>query len=305
MPGSMGPGMMGGNPFMSMGPGMMPGTMGPSMMPGSMGPGMMPGGMMPGGMGPGMMPGSMGPGMMPRSMGGMGPGMMPGGMGGMGPSHVGIMMEEMPNQRILDDRRLPPMPMPWPGAPMPLMPGQATGMGPDNLHALQQHSLAATGQAQRLPNAYRMYGYGNREITWSSSVPVHEHNTGIMINAEFPLTREQEGREVFHCDYGIRNKTWQHQGPWVQPLDPRTDIPDWKTKQFGSYELAVDCKKPRYKKEHTDEHYKGLHKARAEHGLFTGENAAKKNMRLEIMDEGEVANFWGNPAAVMSDRLEK
>jgi len=308
MPGTMGPSMMPG----TMGQGMVPGTMGPSMMPGSMGGGMMPGGMgggmMPGSMGGGMMPGSMGGGMMPGGMGGgmmpssMGGGMMPGGMGGgMMPGgmmgRAGIMMEEMPNQRTLDDRRLPPMPMPWPGSPQTLMPGQATGYGTNNLHPLQQQGL---GQQQRLPNAYRMYGYGAREIYWSNSVPVGEPNTGIMINAEFPLMRGMEGYEVTHWDSGIRNSTWRHQGPWIQPFDPRTDIPDFKHQTNSGFELAQDLKHPRHVKDFNEQYYKDLAKQRDNRGLL---DDTRKGMTLEIMDDQELKEFWQNPEAVMADRL--
>lgn len=298
---------MGGNPFMSQGPGMMPGSMGPGMMPGSMGPGMMPGGgmgpgMMPGSMGPGMMPGSMGPGMMPG--GGMGGGMMPGGMGGF--SQYGtpsITMQDIPNQRTIDERQFPAMPMPWQGAPQMLMPGQATGMGPDNLHPLMQQQMV--GGQQRLPNAYRMYGYGPREIFWSTPVPVPEANTGIMVNAEYPLTRAMEGREVTSWDYGIRNSTWQQQGPWVQPYDPVRDMPDWKHKNFGAYETACDLKKPRHVKENMDSYYRNLNSTREGKGLFSrSANDGDGGMSLEIMDERTLHEFWTNPEAVVHEGLE-
>jgi len=321
MPGSMGPGMMPG----SMGPGMMPGTMGPSMMPGmgppmmpgSMGPGMMPGsmgpGMMPGGMGPGMMPGSMGPGMMPGSMGpgmmpgSMGPGMMPGSMGPgmMGMGRTGIALQEMPNQRMLDSQMMPMAPQPWQGSQMALLPGQATGYGSQNLSPMQQQSLPQ-GQIERLPNAYRMYGYGPREITWSSPVPVPEgQNTGVMINAEFPLSKELEGREVYPSDTGIRNMGWQQQGEWVKPFDPVRDVPDWKHKMFGSYEDACDMKRPMHKKDHMEIYYTGLAKERNTKGLFAeNQQPGKQGMSLEIMDDQELNAFWANPEAVMQDRLE-
>lgn len=286
---------MGGNPFMSMGAGsqMMPPSMGSGMQsPGFMGPGMMQGqGMMPSQR---MMPGQLGPGQMPS-------GMMPGGPSPFG--RVGITMEDVPNQRSLDERIVPPVPMPWGGAPTQLMPGQPTGIGPNNLNPMQQmQQQDMGGQAARLPNAYRMYGYGQREIFWSPQVPVPEPNTGIMINAEYPLQRGMEGREAVNYDYGIRNVNWQHQGAWVQPLDPRVDIADWKSKMYGGYEQAYDMKRPRFSKYAMDDHYKDLHKSRTAQGVL--EKPASRNQRMQIMDDNELQEFWANPTGVMEDRLD-
>lgn len=270
------------DPFMSMGPqGMMPGSMG------AMNPSMM---------APGMMPGSMG-----GMMGGMMPGQMaPFGMTPMGMNRSGIMSEELPNQRLLDERLLPMVPTPWQGAPMPLMPGQATGMGVNNLHPLQQQQ---DSPMTRLPNAYRMYGYGNREITWAKPVPVPEPNTGVMINAEFPMPRHMEGREVFDHDYGIRNSTWTYQGPWVQPYDPIHDRPDWKHKMFGSYEQAVDIKRPRHHQYAMDDYYRNLASQRDHKGVFDPQGHARKKMTIDVMDDQELAAFWANPEKVMNERL--
>merc|ERR1719215_1258215 len=148
----------------------------------------------------------------------------------------GISMEraqEMPIQKILDTRTMPMVPTPWAGQPDVLRPGQATGYGPDALSPLQQPEW---GDVQRMPNAYRMYGYGNRVIKWSPQLPVPEPNTGITINAEYPLLWQMEGVEAAPFDYGIRNLEWRRQGPWVQKYDPIHDIPDWKHKLFGQYE---------------------------------------------------------------------
>lgn len=324
---SMGSMPMGGNPFMSgsMGPGtMQPGM--PMMPPGSMMSPGMPGtgmNMQMGGMG-GMMSGGMG-GMGSMGMGGMGamgsmmplgPGITQGspmGMAGnmMPRGRVGIMMEELPNQRILDERLLPPMPHPWgppfPGnqncQPQPLMPGQPTGIGADNLHPLQQQNI---GELSRLPNAYRMYGYGPREITWSPQINVQERNTGVMINAEFPLQKHMEGREVAHYDDFIRNQDWQRQGAWVRPYDPKVDAPDWKHNLYGQYEQAQDLKRPRWvpRKDFVDNYYKDLHTQRDAKGIFEIDDVANRRMTLEMMDENELAGFWSNPQAVQNDGLD-
>jgi hypothetical protein len=180
------------------------------------------------------------------------------------------------------------------------MPGQATGVGADNLHPLMQQG---PGALARLPNAYRMYGYGPREMWWSNPVPVPEPNTGIMINAEFPLQKTMEGREVSHWDYGIRNQGWNHQGPWVQPFDPIHDRPDWKHKMYGSYEEARDLKQPMHVKDHMEGYYRKLHEERDTPGLFKIDKQAKKRMELEILDDQELTEFWANPDAVMHDRL--
>merc|ERR1719199_860718 len=220
-----------------------------------------------------MMPGSMGPGMMPGSMG---PGMMPG-----QDNRVSIQLEEMPNQRTLDARPFNPVPTPWAGRPPPLLPGQATGIGINNLNPMQQQSVGA-GAIARLPNAYRMYGYGPREVFWSTPVPVPEQNTGIMINAEYPLQKWMEDREVAHWDNLIRNTGWTKQGPWVQPFNPMTDVPDWKHKYFGQYEQAADLKQPRHHKDYQEEYYKKLNKQRDSKGLFEMDESANRRMTVEI-----------------------
>jgi hypothetical protein len=149
-----------------------------------------------------------------------------------------------------------------------------------------------------------MYGYGNREITWSRPVPVSEPNTGVMINAEFPLKKEMEGLEVFPHDSGIRNVNWQYQGPWVESYDPIRDVPDWKHKLYGNYETAADLKRPTYRKDFMDAKYRDLGKERDHKGVLGEESAARKRMTLEVMDDSEIGEFWSNPNAVMGDRLD-
>merc|ERR1719272_1268334 len=252
----------------------------------------------------GLMQGGIGPG-----MGGMGSmqGGMQGGMGGF--SQYGqcqITMQDIPNQRTIDERQFPAMPMPWQGPPPMLMPGQATGMGPDNLHPMMQTD--SKGQT-RLPNAYRMYGYGPREVFWSTPVPVPEANTGIMINAEYPLSQAMEGREVVAHDYGIRNSGWQKQGPWVQPYDPlEFGGSGFKQKKFGMANdgddggggQACDLKKGRHIKENMDDFYRNLNNTREGKGLFSrSPNYGDGGMSLEIMDERAMHEFWTNPEAVV------
>jgi len=258
-------------------------------------------GMMPGSMNGAMMPGSMNGAMMPGSMNGaMMPGSMNQGVGGMNFGRASMVMEEPPNQHQLDQRSLPMVPTPWPGPPAPLMPGQATGVGIDNLHPLMQ---MGGGAPARLPNAYRMYGYGPREMWWSNPLPVPEQNTGIMINAEFPLKREMEGREFSNYDYAIRNQNWRHQGQWVQPFDPIHDVPDWKHKMFGQYEDARDLKQPMHVKDYMEHYYKRLHEERDAPGLFKIDKEANRRMEMEILDDQELREFWQNPDAVINDRL--
>jgi len=308
-----------GPPMGSMGP------MGTQLgMPGSYrsqisGTGMLPSGPM------GMMPsGPMG--MMPSGPMGMMPsgpmGMMPSGPMGMTSSspmvqysRPSIMMQELPNMNTLDSRPTPPFPTPWRPKEY-LMPGQPTGTGVNSINPLQER---AVGDLARLPSAYRMYGYGPREITWSPHVPVPfpgEENTGIMINAEFPLPRTMEGREAIPYDLAIRNPTWRHQGMWVQPFDPLHDVPDWKHKLFGDYESAQDIigvpgAQKRYLQRNLagesaiEQHYKKLHEQRNQQGLFKDEDAiARKHMELEILDEQELEDFFRNPDAVMRDKLD-
>lgn len=248
----------------------------------------------------GGMPGTMGGQMM---MGGPDPRMMGTACGptpyGMNRSGIALDAQEMPIQQILDTRTMPMVPTPWAGQPDMLRPAQ--GFGPDALSPLQQ---AECGDVQRMPNAYRMYGYGNRVIQWSPQLPVPEPNTGITINAEYPLKWQMEGLEAAPYDSGIRNLEWRHQGPWVQPFDPIHDIPDWKHKLFGQYEGAVDLKRPMYTKDYNDMHYKNLAKQREAKGIMGMDQTAKKRMELEILDDKEIARFFANPEAIMHDSLD-
>lgn len=210
-------------------------------------------------------------------------------------------MKEMPVQKMLDSRTMPQVPMPWAGQSDILRPGQPTGMGPDALSPLHRPEW---GEAQRMPNAYRQYGYGNRVIKWSPAVPVPERNTGITINAEYPLLWQNEGREAAPYDYGIRNQNWVQQGPWVQPYDPTRDVPDWKHKMFGQYEQAVDLKQKKFEKDYNEMHYKDLARERDAKGVLGIDETARKRMELELVDDNELHQFWANPEAVMYDKLD-
>lgn len=245
-------------------------------------------------------------------------GMPPGGrMLPYGQSRSSIMMNEPPNVMTLDQRPMPPVPTPWRTQEY-LMPGQPTGMGMDSISPLQERAVADLA-GNRLPSAYRMYGYGPREISWSNPLPVPfrgEENTGIMINAEFPLPKHMEGHLAVPVDHAIRNPHWRHQGEWVQPFDPIHDIPDWKHKLYGDYEDAVDLVTPSvpgaYKRHlrsnvgesQIEQYYKKLHEERNNLGLFKEDVAARRHMELEILNEEELEDFFRNPEAVMRDRLD-
>merc|ERR1719254_91471 len=105
----------------------------------------------------------------------LGPGMMKN-MGMYRMDQPRIEMQDVPIMNTLNSRPLPPFPMQWREQEF-LMPGQRTGMGMDNISPLQERAVE---DLARLPHAYRMYGYGPREIVWSGQVPTPEHqqNTG-------------------------------------------------------------------------------------------------------------------------------
>lgn len=70
-----------------------------------------------------------------------------------------------------------------------------------------------------LQDGYNMYTYGERQTQFASRLAVPEPNYGVVINAEFPMRKEDFGREVGIADYEIRNQNWTHVGPLLRAAE--------------------------------------------------------------------------------------
>lgn len=190
-----------------------------------------------------------------------------------------------------EERHMVPMP------PMTMMPV------PQQMMPMPQ----AQWQPPQLPDSYRMYTYGTRQIYWSNSVPVPEPNTGVMVNMETLGKKSMDGCEVVPCDLGVRNTGWRHQGPWVQPYDP-LESAEWKAKTYGDYSQARDlvapCNPGPYRKHRKAKdgdsymqlHYSRLAEQRNQRGLFH-EDHKKRPEEFQLFDDNELQAFLANPDA--------
>mmetsp|Transcript_160 Transcript_160/g.299 ORF Transcript_160/g.299 Transcript_160/m.299 type:complete len:272 (-) Transcript_160:111-926(-) len=205
---------------------------------------------------------------------------------------------------------------------MPLVPGISNFMPPPPLLPAQSshyHPLIAHSVGEvRLPNAYRMYQYGPSTVFWAP-VAVPEHNTGIMVNAEFPMQSWMEGRfldpnkpgkKEVRGDHFIRNEHWMMLNP--KNLKPYSEEEAAKLdphEAFGDYALAQDlADQPRNSgmkaEEYIEEKYKKIHEEREDKGFFSIDKVGMRNMELEILDEQKLREFWADPNAIIQDSLE-
>mmetsp|Transcript_19658 Transcript_19658/g.42981 ORF Transcript_19658/g.42981 Transcript_19658/m.42981 type:complete len:688 (+) Transcript_19658:182-2245(+) len=82
-------------------------------------------------------------------------------------------------------------------------------------------AAAAQGQGQQSSNGQANFKYSDRTVWYSTSVPVAEHNYGIVVNAEFaPYTAEQVRHSVVAADEAIRNPHWRPIGPMMPQVNP-------------------------------------------------------------------------------------
>lgn len=147
-----------------------------------------------------------------------------------------------------------------------------------------------------LPPAYGNYTYGHRDTWWSRRVPVHEHNAGIMINAEFPMQENQFGKEIMRDDLGIRNLHWRHMGHWVEPVKIDQDA-DWKRTHRVDYDLAHDLKR--------NGHVPDFQKLRQQRQstLHYGPGEDRNEREIELLDDQQLAEFLADPEAAIEGSI--
>lgn len=205
----------------------------------------------------------------------------------------------------------------------------------------QSFAPAASSEPEMtLPNAYRLYSYGPRQIWWSPQVQVAEPNHGIMVNAEFPTRFEHLGTQdgIIEADYQIRNQTWATIGPFIKSAESnrptyigegskgKAGAPggppggaddagctglDWKSSHSGTadFSQAMDRKqlgrteiaRPMTYKDAQNEHFDRLRKERTQQGLIPSMGSS---MDLEILDDRFFSEFWANPEGVIADSIE-
>lgn len=147
-----------------------------------------------------------------------------------------------------------------------------------------------------LPPAYGNYTYGHRDTWWSRRVPVHEHNAGIMINAEFPMQENQFGREIVRDDLAIRNLQWRHMGHWVPPAKTDQDA-DWKRTHTVEYDLAHDLKRNRQVPD-----FQKLSQQRRTMLGYAPE-VDRNDREIELLDDQQLAEFLADPEAAIESSI--
>lgn len=220
-----------------------------------------------------------------------------------------MMPVDPPRRRILEEKPVIPFGTNF-VPPPPLIPGEPSGF-----HPLLEHNLGIN----RLPNAYRNYQYGPRQMWWANPVTVPEANTGIMINCEMPMQSWMEGRfldpnkageKSIRGDHFIRNEGWMMLNPNnLKPYDADEVARMDPSHTFGDYSLAMDMADVKRKQGVTaeayiEEKYKKMRDAREDQGYFTIDKVGMRNMELEILDEQELREFWADPNAIIQDTLE-
>lgn len=124
--------------------------------------------------------------------------------------------------------------------------------------ALDFHAFEQSKKAHPLPDAYQMYPYGKRTISYSSQLPVSYANNGVIIVHEFQGVPPEDGREaMFQNDEAIQNPHWRHIGAMNPPArDPhrasttqsagfgasRPPDPEYWTDYPTDFSEAVDMK---------------------------------------------------------------
>eukprot|EP00434_Breviolum_minutum_P013379 symbB.v1.2.011788.t1/scaffold798.1/size257095/9 len=84
--------------------------------------------------------------------------------------------------------------------------------------------------SQQLPDAHRLYGYGERQITYSTEVAAPQYNQGVVIVQDYIGLPQQPGNQVVHADEAIQNRAWQRHGPFLPSQDEflRVSANTWK-----------------------------------------------------------------------------
>lgn len=192
--------------------------------------------------------------------------------------------------------------------PPPLQPAASSPF-----HPLIEHSCGIP----RLPNAYQMYQYGPSTQYWKP-VTVPESNTGIMINAEFPMQAWMEGRYLEpnkpgkkepRGDHFIRNEGWMMLNPDnLKPFSEEEFNKLHPHEAFGDYSVAQDLADQQRNsgmkaEEYIEEKYKKMHQEREDKGYFSIDKIGMRNMELEILDEQKLREFWADPRSIIEDAL--
>jgi len=167
----------------------------------------------------------------------------------------------------------------------------------DHAEIMQRHYTPQPGPEEpMLPPAYGSYTYGHRDTWWSRRVPVHEHNAGIMINAEFPMKESQYGQEIARDDLAIRNLHWRPMGHWVPPAKVDQDA-DWRRTHTVDDHLAHDLKP----KGHVPD-FQALKRFRQD-PLQYGQSVNRNDRELEILDDQQLAEFLADPEAAIEGAI--
>lgn len=207
----------------------------------------------------------------------------------------------------------PEVAMPPPQAMQPMMPNVVPGTPspfPENQNMMM------------LPNAYRMYQYGPRQVWWSKRVTVPEANHGIMINAEYPLQENMWGKFAYDDDTLIRNEHWRHIGSWMQRNTEKDASNNWQThhkapgaEQDASNNWQTQQKAPGLtgsmvaydlKPKRNIPDYHALNRWRnsdEDLHLTNAEVKANERMKQEVLDDYRLKQFFDDQQAVVEDEL--
>ncbi|CAK9077946.1 unnamed protein product [Durusdinium trenchii] len=97
-------------------------------------------------------------------------------------------------------------------------------------------------QNLHLPDAHRLYSYGERQIVFSTVVAAPQENAGVVIVQDYVGFPQQPGHQIVHSDEAIQNDAWQRQGPFLPIRDGTFGLPsaaDWRRVDWSQ---AVDMR---------------------------------------------------------------